>query len=418
MRRPRPLGALVLSVAALAGVAAQQPGPSPDSPPGASRPAGATSAASQRLDGEAASQSPPDLSIRIVTPEPDTYVNGLTPLKAAIVPYTRALDATRIVFFADGKQVCNIMDPLAGECTWDAGAAVRPHTIRVVAVLRDGSRLVSNLRTRGLDHAEAAYVDAVHITAVVTHRGRFVSGLPASAFRLSEDGVPQRIAHFSAEGAPLEIVVAVDVSESMTPAMPQLKNAVRRFLASLGPKDQVTLAAFNDNMFTLARRETSAAQRLRAVDRLAPWGGTALYDVIIRSVQQLSRQPGRRVLVVFTDGDDRSSHATVRGVEEAVRASDATLFMVALGRGVREAQLKSGIERLVDLSGGRVLFVQRSDDLDASFSAILEELSHQYVVGYQPTNAARDGAWRSVKVEVPGTDYSVRARQGYRAPGS
>jgi hypothetical protein len=126
----------------------------------------------------------------------------------------------------------------------------------------------------------------------------------------------------------------------------------------------VTVAAFNDHMFTLTKRETSVAQRTRAIDRLSAWGGTALYDVIIRGVQQLARQPGRRVLVVFSDGDDRTSHATIHAVEQAVRANDATLFMVALGRGVKEAQLKSGIERLVDLSGGRALFVERSDQLD------------------------------------------------------
>jgi len=235
---------------------------------------------------------------------------------------------------------------------------------------------------------------------------------------VAEDGVPQKIGHFSAEGAPLEIVVAIDVSESMTLAMPQLKNAVKKFLGALGPKDQVTVAAFNDNMFTLTKRETNVQQRLRAVDRLSAWGGTALYDVIIRGVQQLSKQPGRRVLVVFSDGDDRTSHATIHAVEQAVRANDATLFMVALGRGVKEAQLKSGIERLVDLSGGRALFVERSDQLDQPFADILEELSNQYIIGYESNNAKRNGAWREVKLEVPGTSYSVRSRQGYRAPGS
>ena len=130
----------------------------------------------------------------------------------------------------------------------------------------------------------------------------------------------------------------------------------KKFLSALGPKDQVTVTAFNDNMFTLAKRETSVPLRIRAIDRLSAWGGTALYDVIIRGVQQLSKQPGRRVLVVFSDGDDRTSHATIQAVEAAVRANDATLFMVALGRGVKEAQLKSGIERLVELSGGRALF--------------------------------------------------------------
>ena len=202
--------------------------------------------------------------------------------------------------------------------------------------------------------------------------------------------------------------------------MPQLKNAVRRFLSALGPKDQVTLAAFNDHLFTLARRETNSAQRLRAVDRLAPWGGTALFDVIVRGVQLLSKAPGRRVLVVFSDGDDRTSHATIANVEAQMRSTDTTLFMVALGRGVKEAQLKSGIERLVDMSGGRALFVERSEQLDQPFTEILEELSNQYILGYESKNTARNGSWREVKVavELDGKDYEVRARQGYRAPGS
>jgi Ca-activated chloride channel family protein len=228
--------------------------------------------------------------------------------------------------------------------------------------------------------------------------------------------VPQKITHFSSEGSQLELVVAVDVSESMTQAMPQLKASVKRFLGALGPKDQVTLTAFNDNLFTLTRRETSPEGRLRAVDRLAPWGGTALYDVIVRGLQQLSKQPGRRVLVVFSDGDDRTSHATLESVEQAVRSSDATLFMVALGRAVQNSSLKSGIERLVDLSGGRALFVERSDRLDGPFAEILEELSNQYLIGYQSTNSKRDGSWRAIKVELPKQSFQVRARQGYRAP--
>jgi Ca-activated chloride channel family protein len=360
----------------------------------------------------------PELAIRIVSPEPDIYISGVTTLKAEILPKMLATRVAQILFFADGKQVCNVLDPIAAECTWDAGAEVRPHVFRAVANLIGGGRIVASTKTKGLDQVEKVSVEVVQVTAVVSDRGRFIGGLPQSAFRLFEDGVPQAIGHFTAEGSPLEIVVAVDVSESMTQAMPQLKNAVKKFLGALGPKDQVTVAAFNDHMFTLTRRETNAQQRVRAVDRLSAWGGTALYDVIIRGVQQLARQPGRRVLVVFSDGDDRTSHATIHAVEQAIRANDATLFMVALGRGVREAQLKSGIERLVEMSGGRALFVERSDQLDEPFAEILEELSHQYMIGYESTNTNRNGSWREVKLEVPGTGYTVRSRQGYRAPGS
>ena len=361
-----------------------------------------------------AQQSQPELAIRIVSPETDTYVSGVVTLKAEVLPKMLATRVAQILFFADGKQVCNVLDPIAAECTWDAGAEVRPHVLRVVANLIGGGRIVSSSRTKGLDQVEKVNVEVVQITAVVTDRGRFVGGLEQASFRLLEDGVPQTIGHFSAEGSPLEIVVAIDVSESMTQAMPQLKNSVKKFLSALGPKDQVTVAAFNDNMFTLTRRETSQAQRTRAVDRLTAWGGTALYDVIIRGVQQLSKQPGRRVLVVFSDGDDRTSHATIHAVEQAVRANDATLFMVALGRGVKEAQLKSGIERLVDLSGGRVLFVERSDQLDEPFADILQELSNQYMLAIDPQH---DGKWHTLSVEVPNTRYRVRARQGYKAPG-
>lgn len=360
----------------------------------------------------------PQIAIRILSPSPDDYLSGEVRLEAAIVPPALVSRVTQVRLFANGQQVCNILDLSRLECAWDAGPAIRAHVIRAVAELVGGGRVVTSLRTKDLDVAERSSVEVTQVTAVVTDGGRFVKGLPGGAFRILEDGVPQRISHFAAEGAPLEMVAALDVSGSMADAMVQLRNAVTRFLNQLGPKDQVSLVAFNDALFTLARRETSREARARAVSRLAPWGGTALYDVIIRSFDLLSRQPGRRVLVIFSDGDDVASHATLPDVENAVRASDATLFMVGLGRGARLQTLKRGIEQLADLSGGRALFVDRTDRLDEPFAGIIEELSNQYLIGYQSTNAARDGAWREIRVEVPGTSYRVRARQGYRGPAS
>jgi Ca-activated chloride channel family protein len=358
-----------------------------------------------------------DISVRLVSPGPDTYLSGPVLLKAIVEPPPRTREVARVLFYADGRLVCTVLDAARAECPWDAGAEVKEHLVRVVVDLKDKKRVVTATRTKGLEHAESVNVDVVQVTAVVNDGNRFIKGLPQGAFRILEDGVPQTISHFSSEGSPLELVVAVDVSQSMSPHMPQLKNAVRKFLAALGPKDQVTLAAFNDQLFTLARRETVAAQRLRAVDRLAPWGGTALYDVIVRGVQLLSRAPGRRVLVVFSDGDDRTSHATIANVEAAMRATDSTLFMVALGRGAREAQLRSGIQRLITLSGGRGLFVEKSEHLEDAFADIVNELSNQYLIGYQSTNARRDGSWREISIDVPGLGHTVRARQGYRAPG-
>jgi Ca-activated chloride channel family protein len=357
-----------------------------------------------------------DVAITITSPEADTFVAGMVQLKAVVTPGRRIKDIAKVTFSVDGRLECTIMEPTRLECPWDAGSRIKEYVIRAVVELHGGARAVTSIRTKGLELAEAVRVEVTQVTAVVHERGRFIKGLPASAFRLREDNVVQKITHFSAEGSPLELVIAVDVSESMTQAMPQLKTSVKKFLSALGPNDQVTLTAFNDNMFTLTRRDTTAAQRVRAVDRLAPWGGTALYDVIVKGLQQLSKQAGRRVLVVFSDGDDKSSHATLQAVEQAVRSSDATLFMVALGSGVRNVKIKSSIDRLVEMSGGRALFVERSDQLDGPFAEIVEELSNQYLIGYESSNAKRDGAWREITIELPDHRYSVRARQGYNAP--
>ncbi len=163
--------------------------------------------------------------------------------------------------------------------------------------------------------------------------------------------------------APLEIVVAMDISGSMGAAIEDLKTAVRQFIARLKPTDQVTLVAFNQEMFVLTQRESDQAKLSAAIDRLTAWGGTTLYDVIIQSLDLLSRQPGRRSLVVFSDGEDQSSQATFAVVDRAVRGSDAGLFMVALGRGREQATLRETLEALAEPSGGRALFAEKPEEL-------------------------------------------------------
>jgi len=155
-------------------------------------------------------------------------------------------------------------------------------------------------------------------------------------------------------------------------------------------------------------------RRIKAVDRLAPWGSTALYDVILRGVEMLGRQTGRKALIVFTDGEDQGSHATIADVERRLQSSDVTLYMIGQGRGVTLDVLKKIMERLSNPTGGRALFTDSIDELHQSFAELLDELSNQYLLGYEPTNTRHDDVWRKIKVDVDG-HHDVRARQGYRA---
>ncbi len=357
-------------------------------------------------------QAPSDgPQLTIISPGDDAYLVGPTLLRAGVDPPEAVVALT---FFVDGRQAC-ALTRLPFECDWDAGPAIAEHQVRAVATLQGGARVVQTVRTRTVGYAERIDVDVVQVTVTVTDgRGRFVRDVPQSSFHVSEDGHPQAITHFASEDVPLELVAAVDISGSMASAMPRVKSAVKQFLGEVPPQDQVTLLGFNDNIFTLTRKTTDPAERTRAVDRLAPWGSTALYDVLLRGVEILGRQTGRKALVVFTDGEDQGSHATIKDVERRLQSSDITLYMIGQGRGVTMEPLKKIMERLATPTGGRALFTDSAEDLQVAFADLLDELSNQYLLGYQSSNTRRDDAWRKIKVDVDG-HHEVRARQGYRA---
>jgi VWFA-related protein len=357
----------------------------------------------------------PDPVIRIAAPAEDDYVSGNVRISVRVEPPGAAASIASVTLFADGRQLCVIVSA-PFECAWEAGERVVSHQLRAVARLSSGRRIVHTVRTKGLDYAESVDVDVVQVTAVVTDgRGRFVRGLPQGAFRVFEDGRPQPISNFAAGDTPLEMVAAVDVSSSMTGALPKVKSAAHRLLDGLKADDQVTLLGFNDNIFTLARRETNAEARRRALDRLRAWGGTALYDVIVKAVDLLGRQAGRRSIVLFSDGDDQSSLAPIDTAIAKTEGSDATIYAIGQGRAVRAPDLQRLLERLASVSGGRAFFTEDEARLEEVFGQILDDLRNQYVLSYPAPDSSRDGAWHTIRVEVDG-GYTVRARQGYRVP--
>jgi Ca-activated chloride channel family protein len=352
-------------------------------------------------------------SLRIEEPAPGGYVSGLVTLRARVEP--EGLPVLRLAFAADGHPVCTREAP-PWECAWDAGTDVVGHSIRAVAVLTDGSRLVDTVRTEAAGFAPVVDVEVVQVAATVADgKGRPVKGLGREAFRVFEDGREQDITHFIGADAERELVVAVDMSGSMGPAMARCREAVKRFLGSVRPIDAVTVLAFNDSVFTVSRREASPEARLRAVDRLRAWGSTAFYDAVLRGLDLLERHRGRRALVLFTDGEDMVSHATAQDVQRRIEVSASPVYVVAQGKGMREPGLKRVLDRVAGVSGGRAFYTDSVDELDSVFAEIGEDIASQYLLAYAPADSVRDGSWRTIRVEVAGTKHAVRAREGYRA---
>lgn len=349
-------------------------------------------------------------ALRITAPLPDDIVAGPTRLEAEVLD----AEVRTVSFFVNGRLVCTVDQPPYG-CMWDAGAVLRGHHLRVVGALANGRRLVANLRTKEVGRAEKVRVEAVIVPVIVTDRGKFVRGLQKQDFELLEDGVTHQVASLASEEAPLDLVLAVDISGSMEEALKEVKPAVRQLLSKLRPGDAATLIGFNDTTFVVAEREVDPQAREAAVDLLTSWGGTALYDATISALDMVSRGWGRKAVVIFSDGDDRHSLARREAAIARVQASDAMVFTVGFGGAGRVPELRQSLETYAKSSGGRAFFPRTTKELDAVFDEIVREMSHQYVLSYSPNHPERGPGWRSIKVQVRQGTYSIRARQGYRS---
>jgi VWFA-related protein len=334
-------------------------------------------------------------------------------LEAVIEP---PLDVQGVRFFVNGRLICTASRTPYG-CMWNPGTVVRSHHVRVVATLADGRQLVDNVRTKDLGYSESVRSEAVLVPVLVTHRGQFVRGLKQQDFEVFEDGVAQPIASIVAEDAPLELALAVDISGSMEDALGDVKLAVKQLLSKLRPGDAATLIGFNDTTFIVAEREKDPRVREEAVDLLSSWGGTALYDATVKTLDLVSREWGRKGVVIFSDGDDRHSLTQRDTALTRVQASDAMLYTVGFAGGASVPQLRNRLETYAQATGGRAFFPRQAKELDTVFENIVAELANQYVLSYSSSNLKLDNAWRNIKVRVRKGQFDVRARQGYRAQG-
>ena len=366
------------------------------------------------LSAASASAQGEEPSLRITSPDGTRALAGSETLAVELSPDTT--DAT-VEFFVDGTRVC-VRDRGPFSCGWKDGDPGRAHVVRVVATLTSGERLVQRVHTptRATPAPTlSASTDVVLVPVIVRDQfGRYVDRLPVDAFRVLEDGVEQSVSFFEPPpSTALDIAIAIDISRSIADKMPSVKEGVQSMLGTFEGSERVSLIAFNERFFVLARQESP--QGLGSlVDQLEPSGYTSLYDTIVRALGVLGSERARKALLVFTDGDDSSSLSSVESVQRRIEEHDVPVYVVTLGNEIALRRLNKIVKRLAAVSGGQVFAVDRLDGLQGVLDEIREELRQEYLLGYEPVNAVRDGALRHITVQVPGRPYQLRAREGYR----
>ena len=252
-------------------------------------------------------------------------------------------------------------------------------------------------------------VEKVRVDVLVTLNGNPVTTLTPADFEILDNGVRQRIdENVAFEDAPLNLVMAVDASSSVTGNRAELlRGACHQVLNQLKAGDQAGLVVFGDAVIVRSRIADIASVKA-AVDRPFPPGQTALVDASQASILLADSEPGRALILVFSDGLEVSSYLTASDVVETVKRSDAILYGVVL-RGMTRPRF---LGELAEASGGELFEIASPADIAPTFQRVLREFRHRYVLTYTPNGIARSG-WHTVKVGVKRQGTTVKARPGY-----
>jgi Ca-activated chloride channel homolog len=265
-------------------------------------------------------------------------------------------------------------------------------------------------------------IELTSITATVRDgAGHLVKGLDRDAFEVFEDGEPQTITQFTHDRVPIGLGVLLDISDSMFGRrIKDARSAIDRFLFELlDPGDEFFVLAFNHQPHLLTGWTNTPDLVRHALDGLRPSGGTAAYDAVLAALPTIARRSRERAaLLLVSDGADTASNATLREVRSALVRSDTFVYAIAIDspepQPINTRVNATTLREITDDSGGRTELVHSGAELVDATARIAEEINHQYVLGYTSPRGA-DGKYHSIRVRVRGSEYKVRARNGYVA---
>ena len=275
---------------------------------------------------------------------------------------------------------------------------------------------------------------------VTDKKNRYINDLTKDDIEVLEDGKPQQIFSFERQtDLPITIAMLIDISGSQEYTLPQERSAGQRFFRRvLRPKKDLAAVVTFEHDSVLVQDLTSDVEKLyRALDDVrvpaqtatmsrpgstppinnSGVGSTALYDSVYSvSSDLLRREAGRRVIILVTDGQDNSSSVKMREAIERTWRSEIIVY--SIGIGAAEYGIDTGtLKKIASETGGRAFFPRNEEDLDKAYAQIDEDLRSQYIIAYTPSNAVKDGSFRTIQLKVKNhTDLNVRNRRGYFAP--
>ncbi len=256
----------------------------------------------------------------------------------------------------------------------------------------------------------ATRVEAVRVDVLVATNGQPVRGLGPADFEIRDNGVLQQIDLVSFEQIPLNVVFALDMSDSVSGnRLEQLLTAGTAVLGGLEKNDQAALVTFSQSVQLGAPLSGNVVKVRDALARSRGKGDTSLIDGTFAGIQIGESDAGRALLIIFSDGLDTSSWLGAEKVLDAAKRSDVVAYAVA----VRSPAKPEFLRDLTSFTGGKLFEVEKTEKLDTLFLDILKEFRERYLVSYTPKGVAKEG-WHKLDVRVKRAG-TVKARPGYQS---
>ena len=257
------------------------------------------------------------------------------------------------------------------------------------------------------------------ITTVTDAQGRLVPSLERDEFTILDNGKPQEITFFQNDVQPFTVVVMMDYSASMTANLDLLKNAAEQFILRLLPADRGQVGSFSDKIQFSGEFTNDRDDLIFALNDLQFGNPTRLYDAIDASMDMLQDVDGRKVVLVFTDGDDTASRKGFGDVLDHARDDEVMIYAIGLeseyfnGQRMVRSRPAGALKRLAEETGGGYFELKKTDDLAPTFSRVAQELHSQYTLGFTP--AVLDGKEHKLLVRMNKPGMNARARRSYIA---
>jgi Ca-activated chloride channel family protein len=356
------------------------------------------------------------LNVRITSPLGRSGQPGTVRIVAQVRAQNSVVEHVR--FFVDGKMLRDAADGPPYATEWVDENPFAASEISVEAADDHGNSARDRVVLKPLEIEDESHVASVLLEAAVEDpKGRFVGGLKATDFRLSEDGVAQQLDMFRQEEVPTTFTVLMDSSQSMAPHVEFVRDAAARLASHMRPQDRMLVVPFSRHLGPVTGPTNDVRTVTDAVESAEPHGGTAIVDSLIELSSRLSNVEGRRTIVLITDGYDEHSKGAIDDALHAVKAAHATVYVVGIG-GIAGISIKGEyfLRQLARETGGRMFLPYREEDLPNVHDLIAADVQHQYVLTYTPSNQEVDGTWRRIAVAVNDPHLKVRTRSGYFAP--